>query len=460
MIAYNLCSGKTLFHANAEDNLDQDALVALHHWNSEYKESKLSQIKNPMARNFLYQLLYKDPLKRPSIKRVLSHPFLSGKKTTRLLGDEPLYDIFLSYRKASDLELASMIHDHLTNIGLNVFWDVKSIKSGERWEHSFCDGLANSRIFVPIISRNAINHPEIKNQNIAYLEEDSPCDNVLLEYQLALEFLEVGFVENICPIFIGDVIVDSNGKQSYGNYFEDACQPIQQGKGIIVKDIQTKFLEHIDRLALGSPMFTKFQVFDIFQQIKSFHGVLIEGEVLEICCQKISHHLSDIIHKHSRLLDIEEKVDKHANEYNKVMSNQELVSKDNDKENVKDYMIEQVETNNDISIEIPILHPSSPKNDDNNYNDNNSNINITNTREWEAEREHYLTEIQRKVDEIVIKDSTITDLQKEVINKQLSLQAKDSSLQQLQKEIIRIKLLYRHAMKRKGTSSRAASPEK
>ena len=44
-----------------------------------------------------------------------------------------------------------------------------------RREEGFANGLVNSRIFIPILSKNAINHPTIDRQNFGSLTSTSTC---------------------------------------------------------------------------------------------------------------------------------------------------------------------------------------------------------------------------------------------------------------------------------------------
>ncbi len=53
---------------------------------------------------------------------VLSHPFLSGNKAARMVGEEPEWDVFISYRVRSDFAVAQLLHDELTELGLKVWW--------------------------------------------------------------------------------------------------------------------------------------------------------------------------------------------------------------------------------------------------------------------------------------------------------------------------------------------------
>ena len=88
--------------------------------------------------------------------QVLSHPFLSGKKSSRMIGDSAEFDVFLSYRVNSDTEHAAFLFDILSRQGLKVWWDKKCLLPGVPWEIGFTDGLLKSRIFLPIISRGSL----------------------------------------------------------------------------------------------------------------------------------------------------------------------------------------------------------------------------------------------------------------------------------------------------------------
>jgi hypothetical protein len=66
-------------------------------------------------------MLSKNPVARPSIGEVLAHPFITGQKATRLPGDEPDYDVFISYRVASDAHHAKILFELLTFAGVRVW---------------------------------------------------------------------------------------------------------------------------------------------------------------------------------------------------------------------------------------------------------------------------------------------------------------------------------------------------
>ena len=140
---------------------------------------------------------------------VLSHPFFTGHTAGRLPGEDAEYHVFLSYRVGPDSRHVELLHDALVARGLKVWWDKKCLLDGVNWEAGFCAGLVKSKCFVPLLSRNAI------KARFEALTGDSMCDNVLLEYRLAIELADRGLLERTYPVMIGDC--NTNGV--YGNYF-------------------------------------------------------------------------------------------------------------------------------------------------------------------------------------------------------------------------------------------------
>eukprot|EP01030_Chromulinospumella_sphaerica_P034420 gene34420-biopygen14413 len=200
-IFYQMCTDcRMLFQGGQDDNLradDADSLFELAQWSDALKSHKLSLVQDDLARNLLSQMLMKDPAQRPSIARVLEHPFFTGRKVARLVGQEAEFDVFLSYRVWSDKDHVKKLHDELTSQGLKVYWDAKCLEDGQNWEEGFCSGVMNCRYFVPVLSRKGLS-------NFSALTASSPCDNVLLEHRLALELREMGLIEGIFPIVMGD----------------------------------------------------------------------------------------------------------------------------------------------------------------------------------------------------------------------------------------------------------------
>ena len=168
VMLFHLITGQTLLHADASDNAADDGQLRISRmWTNEDKDVKLSRVPDRTARNLLSLLLHRSPNSRPQIAQVLQHPFLTGKEALRLPGEEAAFDVFISYRVASDRALAENLFNVLTAAGARVWFDVKCLQPGESWEDGFCSGLAQSSIFIPILSRGAI-------KNFSQLSPTSP----------------------------------------------------------------------------------------------------------------------------------------------------------------------------------------------------------------------------------------------------------------------------------------------
>lgn len=134
VVLFELCAGLPLFLANSEGNILYENMLDLYAFTDKYKKKRLGEIQNLEARNLVSQMLMKDPHKRPHMSQVLAHPFLSGKKASRMQGDAAEFDVFLSYRVQSDLNHASIIYKKLTDAGLKVWWDKKNLMPGVPWQ--------------------------------------------------------------------------------------------------------------------------------------------------------------------------------------------------------------------------------------------------------------------------------------------------------------------------------------
>jgi serine/threonine protein kinase len=104
-----------------EDNLGQDELLLLHDFSAEFKNKKLKRISDLTARNLVSQMLTVDPARRPLLSQVLAHPFFTGRNTARLVGMEPEFDVFISYRVASDAHHAELLFNLLTEKSIKVW---------------------------------------------------------------------------------------------------------------------------------------------------------------------------------------------------------------------------------------------------------------------------------------------------------------------------------------------------
>eukprot|EP01041_Mallomonas_annulata_P014762 gene14762-biopygen7665 len=215
----------------------------------------------------------------PSAERALTHPFFTGKQCTRLQGEKAAWDIFLSYRVASDSHHVEMLYDALTAKGLKVWWDKKCLLPGKDWEEGFCNGLVNSETFVCLLSRNAIKHSSKDWQNFEKLQRTSPCDNVLLEWHLALELRERGMISGIYPVMIGDKDLE----EQYSNYFTSGYNP-SAAPAVAIDSVETKFGERLDREGLGFPYKKSDTVSGVLGAILANQGGFIQGDLNTAMC--------------------------------------------------------------------------------------------------------------------------------------------------------------------------------
>jgi len=244
---------------------------------------KLSKIADNLARNLVSQLLHKDPTKRPDTKHVLTHPFLTGRVSGRLPGDEPDFHVFLSYRVAADKDLVEAIYTKLTSMNLRVFWDKTCLAAGKNWEEGFATGLCGSSIFVPVISRAAL------KSSYESLQVDSNVDNVLLEHRLACELSERELITHIYPIFVGDI--DSSGQYDY--YFSSDAKP--NAPDITVLKLEATVMDHLDRLGLGLPLIPNITVKGIVDRINKNNGGFVQGNDLESILLTLCNNIAKIV---------------------------------------------------------------------------------------------------------------------------------------------------------------------
>ena len=131
-------------------------------------------------------------------------------------------------------------------------------------------------MFLPILSREAINSSSVEKQNLTLLSRSSPCDNVLLEYRLALELVERGLLESIYPALVGDIAIDDTGKESYTDYFLTECHP-KCTNFVVVDSVESTLQDHLNRLCFGTPLLENMTVPLIVDHIVKNQGCLVEG---------------------------------------------------------------------------------------------------------------------------------------------------------------------------------------
>jgi hypothetical protein len=132
-----------------------------------------------------------------------------------------------------------------------------------------------SLVFLPILSREAINSSSVEKQNFTLLSRSSNCDNVLLEHRLALELIERGILESIYPVLVGDIVTDS-GKDVYTDYFLTDCHP-KCTNHVVVDSVESSLQDHLNRLCFGTPLLEDMTVALVLDQIVKNQGCLVEG---------------------------------------------------------------------------------------------------------------------------------------------------------------------------------------
>jgi hypothetical protein len=88
------------------------------------------------------------------------------------------HDVFISYRVATDADTAMRLADVLEKNHVTPFLDKRCLNAGESWQEGFENGLKSARVVILLISEGTLQG--IRNAH-------TTPDNVLLEYQLALD---------------------------------------------------------------------------------------------------------------------------------------------------------------------------------------------------------------------------------------------------------------------------------
>ena len=134
-------------------------------------------------------------------------------------GLRPFYHVFVSYRwGAHDSELVDGIFSRLCVIILvggreiHVFVDRKRLEDARDFSTDFATGLINSRVAVPIVSYAAL-------ERMFALTAESNVDNVLLEWTLIKELMDMGHLVYCLPVMLGKVTPDATDGEFVSNLF-------------------------------------------------------------------------------------------------------------------------------------------------------------------------------------------------------------------------------------------------
>ena len=114
-----------LLEQDCQDNISKPNLRILHDFSEDFKRISLDSISNLSARNLIAQMLTKEVSRRPGISQVLSHPFFTGRSSARLMYEEPEFDVFISYRVASDAHHAELLFKLLSAAEIKVWYAIQ-----------------------------------------------------------------------------------------------------------------------------------------------------------------------------------------------------------------------------------------------------------------------------------------------------------------------------------------------
>lgn len=154
-----------------------------------------------MSRLFAIQGIACDPTDLDPCLSILVTTMQNRLEKLQAAGIEPKeFDCFINYRVSAEKDIAEKLYYALQSAGLIPFWDKKKLIAGEGWKEGFLRGLKNSSCFVALISSDAL-------APVRDVYCDHTYDNVLLEYQMALDLNDrhrkAEKPEIVIPVHIG-----------------------------------------------------------------------------------------------------------------------------------------------------------------------------------------------------------------------------------------------------------------
>ena len=193
--------------------------------------------------------------------------------------------IFVSYRVSADADLVEKVHDKLSAMGVDVWWDRACLPPGQPWEEGFAEGLLSSEVFVPFLSKAALTP-------FAELHEGARCDNVLLEYRLALELKARGTLKAIFPVFVGESVEGVAGGDGYGDFFQSGGLP--DAPAVRVAAVEAKLSEHLEKAARSGGTQAAAGVREVLQAICKHQGEFLKGSPKRDAVEKVVAALASV----------------------------------------------------------------------------------------------------------------------------------------------------------------------
>lgn len=158
------------------------------------------------------------------------------------------FHCFISYRVNADRVIAERIYEKLTLQGIFPFLDKVKLQPGYPWKEGFLQGLQNSKCYIPLISRRAL-------EPLRDRSRDHSMDNLLLEIDTALRHRTA--TNNsylITPILIGEV--DGNGALNrFADFSVDLYAATVEGEAVRTLATTTEESNNEDEDDMGQELF-------------------------------------------------------------------------------------------------------------------------------------------------------------------------------------------------------------
>ena len=208
----------------------------------------------------------------------------------------PGYDLFLSYRVASEREIAPRLHDKLLSAAVlssalppRVYLDRESMEKGRSWEHSFIAGIFAARVFVPLCTWGGDGALGSVGRLTHLTPESAGVDNVLLEWVLALELHRQGRIRKIMPLLFGAAAGEGFSPFPFGN--------VGQVPDSVSEPTMRRAREHLEEAGVAvSEGFRDQTVRGVVEAMLAFQGVkLHELGVREVALDAVAKGLLEAV---------------------------------------------------------------------------------------------------------------------------------------------------------------------
>ena len=141
------------------------------------------------------------------------------------------YDVFISYSR-SDNEVARTLYQALSEKGLKVWMDDKSIRPAESWREAISNGIHNTCLFVPILSKNIENEAMIPHE---YREEWKTAAS--LSSKMGGRTFIIPFVEKDFDFYSRLTRVPDEFTEKNAVWFDDAAD-METITSVVVKELE------------------------------------------------------------------------------------------------------------------------------------------------------------------------------------------------------------------------------